>query len=162
MEAISQDSSAYADFSPLGVKVCSVCKVSKRMSEFPASRTTKYKGGVSCRCKECNRARWKLYRANNLQKVKDMQRKWDTELLHYGVDEKFGDTWRDLSAALSLWGNMSDWAGWDDVSFTGQGSCHSIASDAPYDVVEELRCVVGEVTGYSAPKQAMGFDLKAR
>ena len=59
--------------------------------------------------------------------------------------------------------NVKSW--YDDpneVIFTGQGSCHLVDSDAPYGVVDDLRATVEEVTGYSAPKQSMGFDLRAK
>ena len=57
---------------------------------------------------------------------------------------------------------MSDWIDWGEVYFTGQGSCHSIDSEAPYNVIDELRATVEELTGYSAPRQAMGFDLRIK
>lgn len=102
METLYQDSSSSATVSFMGEKVCGKCGDMKHVTEFPISRTDGYKDGRENRCKQCSRARWNLYKQNNLERVTESQREWDTEVLHYGFDEKFGNKWRRLGIALRL------------------------------------------------------------
>ena len=45
---------------------------------------------------------------------------------------------------------------------TGFGSLHSIDSDAPYDVIAELRASVEEITGKKINRPRIGFDLSRK
>jgi hypothetical protein len=85
--------------------------VGKLVGEFIKSLTDGCKQGVSGRCKECNRARNQAYKARNRKFIKDGDAKYralQKEVLHYGIDEKFGATWGYLT--MALWSMRNDCA----------------------------------------------------
>jgi hypothetical protein len=100
MNLLSQDSSPGADFSPLGVRVCSKCNETKRKTEFPRAPLSNRGGGYSYRCKECERARCKARYQANRDEVLERFKARHTEVLHFGIDEKYGDTWEWLHVAM--------------------------------------------------------------
>jgi hypothetical protein len=59
------------------MKVCSKCKISKAVSEFPKDSYTN--DGLRHSCKECNRAACRTYRSNNLVKEQIRCRKYREE-----------------------------------------------------------------------------------
>lgn len=103
MNLLSQDSSPGADFSPLGVRVCSKCGVEKLKTEFPRAPLSNRGGGFAYRCKECERARCRARHQAKRDEVLERFRARYTEVLHFGTDEKYGDTWQTLHDAMGEW-----------------------------------------------------------
>ena len=108
METLYQDSSASATISLTGEKVCRKCKEKRHVTEFqprPPTLTRRGDGRLNT-CKPCKRAydieRQTRLKGQYLANRAALMRAFRTEVLHYGVDEKFGDTWQLLDAALSM------------------------------------------------------------
>ena len=95
MLAIEQCATGFATFSLVQEKDCKSCGATKLLSEFHERRDSR--DGRRSICKTCQNARTAAYLKANPQ---DRSAKDGT--LHYGVDEKFGDTWQALDAALSM------------------------------------------------------------
>lgn len=55
---------------PQGAKYCPTCDTQKPVGEFHRNRTRRF--GVASTCKECAKARTKLYKQNHYQKVKHL------------------------------------------------------------------------------------------
>jgi sugar-specific transcriptional regulator TrmB len=56
------------------MKICTTCKKQKQPSEF--HRQTKGKNGLQSVCKVCVAERQKIYRAENLEKLRETNRRW--------------------------------------------------------------------------------------
>ena len=102
MDAIEQDLSVAQTVSYKGERVCKTCGVNKHITEFVISRTGRHKGGRKSVCKSCQRARNNENKALRAEIMAEKFHRDHTEILHFGVDEKYGDVWRELDAALSM------------------------------------------------------------
>ena len=59
-------------------------------------------GNRSKLCKQCKRKQNDEYYKRNKEKVNAAWVAKNAVVAHYGVDEKFGETWKELDAALSM------------------------------------------------------------
>lgn len=103
MDLLSQDSSHGAGFSPLGVRACVKCNVGKLKTEFPRAPLGNRGGGFAYRCKECERARCKARYQSKRAEIRERCNALRVEVLHFGVDDKYGDTWEWLHVAMGEW-----------------------------------------------------------
>ena len=102
MDLLAQDSSTAASVSSTGEKVCRVCAERKHVTEFVVSRADRSKDGRKNICKPCQRVKNAEYAKRNPNLYAERHAKRKEEFERYGVDEKYGDTWQALDAALSM------------------------------------------------------------
>lgn len=101
MGTLHQCSSCNADFSPLGERVCTRCDAKKRLNEFPRAPLANRGGGFAYICKECERARSKAKYQANKERIHKQQAEANRTVLHFGNDEKFGETWKALHILMT-------------------------------------------------------------
>lgn len=96
MLAIEQCATGFAAFSLSQEKVCNTCGETKRLPEF-----VKKVGGYKPLCKSCQRVKNAEYASKNPGYWTERGQAVKEQSLSFGVDEKYGDTWKELDAALS-------------------------------------------------------------
>lgn len=99
MIAIEQCATGFASFSLAQEKVCGRCGETKRLAEFILNPKAKNRGGRGAICKPCANSRTKEWQRKNAEKL-SLARVTKDCTQHYGSDEKFGETWKDLDAVL--------------------------------------------------------------